>query len=136
MNEEEGEALTGEKDPLLAADKALEWVDLVLCTAGPVGLYMAGYVDQAVKRETELPLLPGNIAEFNKYEFSRAMRQQDCDHPLRVYSHIGPYLGGPLEIKIPMAPAMAHCPPCCTTWQQTATTFATCRIQPNMTVNT
>lgn len=32
MNEDEGEALTGEKDPLLAADKALEWVDLVLCT--------------------------------------------------------------------------------------------------------
>lgn len=99
MNEEEGEALTGEKDPLLAADKALEWVDLVLCTAGPVGLYMAGYTEESVKRTTELPLLPGNIAEFNKYEFSRAMRKDDCLNPLKVYSHIGPYLGGPLEIK-------------------------------------
>ncbi|MDR8279754.1 inosine/guanosine kinase, partial [Acinetobacter baumannii] len=35
MNEEEGEALTGFADPLSAADKALDWVDLVLCTAGP-----------------------------------------------------------------------------------------------------
>ncbi|MGL4225495.1 MAG: inosine/guanosine kinase, partial [Vibrio sp.] len=35
MNEEEGAALTGESDPLLAADQALQWVDLVLCTAGP-----------------------------------------------------------------------------------------------------
>ncbi len=35
MNEEEGEALTGLADPLSAADKALDWVDLVLCTAGP-----------------------------------------------------------------------------------------------------
>ncbi len=33
MNEEEAEALTGETDPLMAADKALEWVDMVLCTA-------------------------------------------------------------------------------------------------------
>ncbi|MCX2757181.1 inosine/guanosine kinase [Vibrio cyclitrophicus] len=99
MNEDEGEALTGEKDPLLAANKALEWVDLVLCTAGPIGLYMAGYTDEPAKRETTLPLLPGNIPEFNKYEFSRAMRKQDCKDPVKVYSHIGPYLGGPLEIK-------------------------------------
>jgi inosine kinase len=60
---------------------------------------MAGYTEESVKRETELPLLPGNIAEFNKYEFSRAMRKSDCESPLKVYSHIGPYLGGPLEIK-------------------------------------
>ena len=30
MNEEEGEALTGSADPLLACDRALEWADLVL----------------------------------------------------------------------------------------------------------
>ncbi|ARR49190.1 TPA: inosine/guanosine kinase [Photobacterium damselae] len=99
MNEEEGEALTGEKDPLLAADKALEWVDLVLCTAGPVGLYMAGYTDDELKRESSLPLLPGKIPEFNKYEFSRPMKKADCENPIRVYSHIAPYLGGPVEIK-------------------------------------
>ncbi len=94
MNEDEGEALTSEKDPLLAANKALEWVDLVLCTAGPIGLYMAGYTDELAKRETTLPLLPGNIPEFNKFEFSRAMRKQIVS-TVKVYSHIGPYLGGP-----------------------------------------
>ncbi|EHC94269.1 Inosine-guanosine kinase, partial [Salmonella enterica subsp. enterica serovar Rubislaw str. A4-653] len=91
MNEEEAEALTGENDPLLAADKALDWVDLVLCTAGPIGLYMAGFTEEEAKRKTQHPLLPGAIAEFNQYEFSRAMRHKDCINPLRVYSHIAPY---------------------------------------------
>ncbi|HGF4952831.1 inosine/guanosine kinase [Vibrio parahaemolyticus] len=99
MNEEEGAALTGESDPLAAADKALEWVDLVLCTAGPNGLYMAGYTDEKVKRETTHDILESSIEEFNKFEFSRAMRKEDCVNPMKVYSHIGPYLGGPLEIK-------------------------------------
>ncbi|EMR34900.1 inosine/guanosine kinase [Vibrio harveyi] len=99
MNEEEGAALTGETDPLAAADKALEWVDLVLCTAGPDGLYMAGYTEEQVKRETTHDILEGSIVEFNKFEFSRAMRKEDCKQPMKVYSHIGPYLGGPLEIK-------------------------------------
>ncbi|ELI0633058.1 inosine/guanosine kinase [Vibrio harveyi] len=99
MNEEEGAALTGETDPLSAADKALEWVDLVLCTAGPDGLYMAGYTEEQVKRETTHDILEGSIDEFNKFEFSRAMRKEDCKQPMKVYSHIGPYLGGPLEIK-------------------------------------
>ena len=99
MNEEEGAALTGETDPLAAAGKALEWVDLVLCTAGPDGLYMAGYTEEQVKRETTHDILEGSIDEFNKFEFSRAMRKEDCKQPMKVYSHIGPYLGGPLEIK-------------------------------------
>ncbi|EOU3283566.1 inosine/guanosine kinase [Vibrio harveyi] len=99
MNEEEGAALTGETDPLAAADKALEWVELVLCTAGPDGLYMAGYTEEQVKRETTHDILEGSIDEFNKFEFSRAMRKEDCKQPMKVYSHIGPYLGGPLEIK-------------------------------------
>lgn len=51
MNEEEAEALTGIADPLLASDKALDWVDLVLCTAGPVGLYMAGFTEDEKKRK-------------------------------------------------------------------------------------
>lgn len=95
MNEDEAEALTGESDPLLASDKALDWVDLVLCTAGPIGLYMAGFTEDEAKRKTQHPLLPGAIAEFNQYEFSRAMRHKDCQNPLRVYSHIAPYMGGP-----------------------------------------
>ncbi len=72
MNEEEAEALTGENDPLLAEEEA--------------------------KRKTQHPLLPGAIAEFNQYEFSRAMRHKDCINPLRVYSHIAPYMGGPEKI--------------------------------------
>ncbi|WP_145339229.1 inosine/guanosine kinase [Pantoea sp. PSNIH1] len=98
MNEEEAFALTDEQDPLLAADMALEWVDLVLCTAGPTGLYMAGFTEDEFKRKTNHPLLPGAIAEFNQYEFSRAMRQQDCQQPLRIFSHIAPYMGGPEKI--------------------------------------
>ena len=50
MNEDEGEALTGFSDPLAAANQALEWADLVLCTAGPVGLFMAGYTEETAKR--------------------------------------------------------------------------------------
>lgn len=95
MNEEEGEALTGFADPLSAADKALDWVDTVLCTAGPAGLYMAGFTEEEAKRKTQHPLLPGAIPEFNQFEFSRAMRHRDCVNPLRIYSHIAPYMGGP-----------------------------------------
>ncbi len=98
MNEEEAEALTGINDPLAAADKALDWVDLVLCTAGPQGLYMAGFTEDEKKRLTRHPLLPGTIAEFNQYEFSRAMRHKDCTTPQRIYSHIAPYMGGPEKI--------------------------------------
>ncbi|QCT20192.1 inosine/guanosine kinase [Jejubacter calystegiae] len=98
MNEEEAAALTGIEDPLLAADRALEWVDLVLCTAGPQGLYMAAYTEDEAKRQTRQPLLPGAIAEFNQYEFSRAIRRHECQQPLRIYSHIAPYMGGPEKI--------------------------------------
>ncbi|NIG19592.1 inosine/guanosine kinase [Pantoea sp. Al-1710] len=98
MNEEEALALTSEQDPLLASNIALDWVDLVLCTAGPTGLYMAGFTEDEFKRKTNHPLLPGAIAEFNQYEFSRAMRHQDCQQPLRIFSHIAPYMGGPEKI--------------------------------------
>ncbi len=99
MNEEEGFAITGEEDPLLAADKALDWVDLVICTAGPQGLFMAGFVDDEFKRPTEYPLLPGSIPDFNQWEFSRPMRYEDCKTPIRVYTHTAPYMGGPDAIK-------------------------------------
>ena len=99
MNEEEGQAITGYEDPLLAADKALDWVDLVICTAGEKGLFMAGFVDDSCKRETEYPLLPGAIPDFNRYEFSRAMRKVDCENPIKAYSHTAPFMGGPDSIK-------------------------------------
>ncbi len=98
MNEEEAASLTGEADPLLACDRALDLCDLVLCTAGATGLYLAGYTDDAVKRETRYPLLPGAIPEFNRYEFSRPMRRSSCTTPLKVFAHIAPYLGGPERI--------------------------------------
>ncbi|AHK20223.1 guanosine kinase [Yersinia similis] len=98
MNEDEAYELTGLNDPLMASDMALEWVDLVLCTAGPSGLYMARYTEEAYKRQTQHPLLPGAIAEFNLYEFSRAMRKAHCVDPFRIYSHIAPYMGGPEKI--------------------------------------
>lgn len=78
--------------------KVCSKIDLVLCTAGPIGLYMAGFTEDEAKRKTQHPLLPGAIAEFNQYEFSRAMRHKDCQNPLRVYSHIAPYMGGPEKI--------------------------------------
>ncbi|HSD89412.1 MAG TPA: inosine/guanosine kinase [Kofleriaceae bacterium] len=98
MNEEEGEALTGASDPLLACDRALELADLVLCTAGATGLYLAGYTDDEVKRETRYPLLPGAIPEFNRYEFSRPIRRTGCANPVKVFAHIAPYHGGPERI--------------------------------------
>ncbi|MBI5535146.1 MAG: inosine/guanosine kinase [Deltaproteobacteria bacterium] len=98
MNEEEAAALTGQRDPLRAIDQALDYADLVLCTAGPIGLYMAGYTDDALKRVTKRPLLPGSIPEFNRWEFSRPMLKSQCDSPVRIYSHISPYMGGPARI--------------------------------------
>ncbi len=98
MNEEEGEALTGAADPLLACAAALELTEMVLCTAGPAGLYLGGYTDDEVKRETRYPLLPGAISEFNRYEFSRPMWRARCERPIKVFAHIAPYHGGPERI--------------------------------------
>lgn len=98
MNEEEGEALTGFADPLLACERALDWTDLVLCTAGPTGLYLAGHTDDAVKRATRYPLLPGAIPEFNRFEFSRPVPMRLCENPVKVFAHIAPYHGGPARI--------------------------------------
>lgn len=99
MNEEEGQALTGFEDPLLASDKALDWVDLVLCTAGSLGLFLSGYCNEDQLRKSSNPLLPGPIPEFNRNEFSRPMRKEECDKPVKVYSHISPYMGGPDKIN-------------------------------------
>ncbi|WP_085297060.1 inosine/guanosine kinase [Cognaticolwellia mytili] len=99
MNEEEALAITGISDPLEAADKCLDWVDMVICTAGKEGLYMAGYVDEKFKRESEHPLISGCISDFNRYEYSRPMSLKDCENPRRIYTHSAPYMGGPESIK-------------------------------------
>lgn len=99
MNEQEAEALTGFADPLLAAEAALDYVDMVLLTAGPEGLYLCGYTDVQSKRETSNPIKSGALADYNQFEFSRPMQKKDCVQPVKVYSHIDPYLGGPERIK-------------------------------------
>ena len=98
MNEEEAEALTGSSDPLVACDRTLDWTDMVLCTAGPVGLYLAGHTDEEVKKKTRYPLLPGAIPEFNRFEFSRPIWRHKIDQPLKVFAYIAPYHGGPERI--------------------------------------
>lgn len=94
MNEDEALELTGINDLLLATDRVLDWVDLVLCTTGADGFYMAGYTESTYKRETQHSLLSGGINEFNRYEFSRVMRKKDCQDPFRIYSHIESHMGG------------------------------------------
>ncbi|GAB3481536.1 inosine/guanosine kinase [Marinomonas epiphytica] len=99
MNELEAQALTGFEDPLQAADAVLEMVDVVLLTAGPEGLYLCGYTDDSVKRETSNPIKSGSLADFNRWEFSRPMLKASCRQPLKVFSHIDPYMGGPEKIR-------------------------------------
>lgn len=98
-NEDEAQSLVGESDPLLGANKILELVDLVLLTVGKRGLYLCGYVDEDVKRETKDMIHSKSIPEYNRYEYSRAMLKADCSHPLKIYTHINPYMGGPGVIK-------------------------------------
>jgi inosine kinase len=99
MNQQEAIALTGIEDPLLACESLLEMVDMVLLTVGKKGLYLAGHVDERVKRKTKDELHSKSITEYNKFEYSRAMRKQDCDNPVKIYTHINPFKGGPLVIK-------------------------------------
>jgi inosine kinase len=95
MNAQEARALTGEADVLLACDRILEWVDMVIITEGPRGLTMGGYVDDRYKRETDQRIRSKSIAGYNRWEYSRLMRRADCPRPLKIYSHIHPYRGGP-----------------------------------------
>ena len=98
-NDDEVAALFLENDPLLAAREALDYVDLLLLTRGPQGLYVCGWVDEKHARETKDPIHSKSIAEYNRYEYSRAMARLDCDRPRKIYSHINPYLGGPKAIR-------------------------------------
>lgn len=95
MNELEAKALVGETDRLLALDKALEYCDMAFLTAGPDGLYIAGYVDQKAARETKDKIHSKSIPEYNKYEYSRCMYKSECSDPIKIFSHINPYMGGP-----------------------------------------
>ncbi|MFI8620404.1 inosine/guanosine kinase [Marinomonas sp. NPDC078689] len=99
MNELEAEALTGFSDPLQAADAILDYVDMVLLTAGPDGLYLCGHTENTLKRETTNPIKSADVADFNRWEFSRPMMRQACKNPIKVFSHIDPYMGGPEKIR-------------------------------------
>lgn len=105
---------------------------MVLTTAGPLGLYTAGYTDDSEKRETSHALLPGAIPEFNRYEFSRPKRRRDCDEPIKVYAHISPYMGGPEKFVIPMVPVMVLYLRYCMIWHQTIIIAPMCQVQVNI----
>jgi inosine kinase len=92
-------ALTGQGDPLLAGQKALEMADLILITRDQHGLYLCGYVDRKNARETRDQIHSKSIPEYNRFEYSRAMLRRECATPLRIYSHINPYHGGPSVIR-------------------------------------
>jgi inosine kinase len=99
MNQAEAFAFTGIDDPLLAIDKILEMTDIVLLTVGSKGLYIGGWIDRALARETKDPLHTKSIVEYNKYEYSRGMRKRDCSDPVKIFSHINPFMGGPHIIQ-------------------------------------
>lgn len=99
MNQEEATALTGVDDPLLACEEVLEFCDLALVTVGKKGLYLAGYTDSACKRVTNEPLVTKSIVNYNEFEYSRGMFRADCEDPIKIYTHINPFNGGPLSIK-------------------------------------
>jgi inosine kinase len=99
MNESEALVLTGIKDPLLAAEKVLDLVDMVLLTVGARGLYIGAITDVDQARLTKEPLHTKSIVEYNKYEYSRAQRRSEIKDIKKVYTHINPFLGGPQMIK-------------------------------------
>jgi len=99
MNEEEAHALTNIKDPLLALQEILNIADFGLLTVGAKGLYIGAHVDYAKKRETKDTIHSKSIPDYNKNEYSRAMLKADCQEPIKIYTHINPYMGGPVEIK-------------------------------------
>ncbi|MCM2277353.1 MAG: inosine/guanosine kinase [Oligoflexia bacterium] len=91
--------LTGQSDPLLAGQEALDLADLVLMTHDQHGLYLCGHVDEELARETKDQIHSKSIAEYNRFEYSRAMLRAECARPRKIYTHMNPYLGGPSRIQ-------------------------------------
>ncbi|HCM39153.1 MAG: inosine/guanosine kinase [Bdellovibrionales bacterium GWC1_52_8] len=91
--------LTGQSDALLAGQDALDLADLVLMTHDRHGLYLCGHVDEEFARVTKDQIHSKSIPEYNRHEYSRAMLKSECKKPLKMYSHINPYLGGPSTIR-------------------------------------
>ena len=99
MNLDEAKALTQMDDPLLALEQVLEWTDLALLTVGAQGLYIGSYVDESRARRTEHELHTKSIINYNQFEYSRGMKKSDCESPIKIYSHINPFMGGPMVIR-------------------------------------
>lgn len=99
MNQQESYALVGIDDPLKAVETILDLCDLCLLTVGKKGLYLGAFTDDCVKRKSKEPLVTKSIVNYNEFEYSRAMRKSDCTEPLKIYSHISPFKGGPSTIK-------------------------------------
>lgn len=100
MNLEEGKALTGLEDPLIICDTLLDqYVDMVLLTDGERGIYLGAYVDEEHARKTRDSLHTKSIVNYNEFEYSRGMLVKDCQNPIKVYTHINPFMGGPKKIK-------------------------------------
>ena len=98
-NLDEATALSGIDDPLLAGEFCLELADLVLLTVGPRGLYLCSWVDEENARETKDLLHSKSIPEYNAFEYSRAQMRSDCKKPTKIYTHINPFMGGPVKIE-------------------------------------
>lgn len=99
MNESEALSLTGIADPLLATEHMLEMCDMVLLTVGAKGLYIGAITELEHARETEDPLHTKSIVEYNKWEYSRAMKRTPGKEMIKFYTHINPFRGGPMMIK-------------------------------------
>lgn len=99
MNNCEAKHLTGIDDPLLSAEKILDIADMLLLTVGERGLYIGAHVEKELARRTKHELHTKSIVSYNKYEYSRAMLKSICEEPMKIYSHINPYMGGPGLIK-------------------------------------
>lgn len=99
MNMDEARALTGIDDPLMALENVLDWTDFTLLTVGAQGLYVGALVDDSKKRNTLDQLHTKSIVNYNQYEYSRAMKRVDCQDPIKIYSHINPFMGGPMVIR-------------------------------------
>ena len=94
MNEEEAEALTGESDPLLASDKALDWVDW--CSAPP-GRSGCTWRASRKKRASVKPSTRCCRAQSPNLTStsSAALCVIKTASTRCVSSHIAPYMGGP-----------------------------------------
>ncbi|OIQ15925.1 MAG: inosine/guanosine kinase [Bacteriovorax sp. MedPE-SWde] len=99
MNIDEAEALTNLSDPLLAAETILEIADFALVTVGERGLYIGAWADTEDARETSDLIHSKSISEYNKFEYSRAQIKENCKRPIKVFSHINPFMGGPIKIE-------------------------------------